>query len=166
MLRSQSSRVGLFLLAVVVMNGCAVQKLLSRGDKLLKDNDYTKAIATYEEVLRLEPGNKPAHDRIKVARREQVRAKLSEAEAALSAGDLARALGEAQRARRMPLDLEDVELVRRIDQTIDNTAALAEGLVRGYVDKGHFLAAVDLSQKIVNASPGVTSKWTWLVIST
>ena len=161
MLHSLRSLAALLLFVATLTSGCAVQKLLNRGDKLLKDRDYPKAISTYEEVLRMEPGNKTAHERIKVARREHVRAKLSEAEVALSGGELAKALGDAQRARRMPLDLEDVELVRQIDASIDKAAQLAEDRVKSYVDKGHFLAAVDLSQQIVNASPGVTSREKW-----
>jgi hypothetical protein len=161
MLHSLRSLVGLLLVVLVLTSGCAVQKLLNRGDKLLKDRDYPKAIATYEEALRIEPGNKVAHDRIKIARRDHVRLRLAEAEAALSSGELANALGDAQRARRMPLDLEDVELVRQIDATIDKAAQLAEDRVKSYVDKGHFLAAVDLSQQIGNASPGVTSREKW-----
>jgi hypothetical protein len=161
MLRSVVMQVGLLLVVSLVVSGCAVQKLLNRGDKLLKDGDFPKAIAVYEEALRVSPGNKTAHERIKVARREHVRVRLTEAESALSSGELAKALGEAQRARRMPLDLEDVELVRRIDATIDKAAQLAEDRVRNYVAKGHFMAAVDLSQQIVNASPGVTSRERW-----
>ncbi|MBI5507397.1 MAG: tetratricopeptide repeat protein [Deltaproteobacteria bacterium] len=151
----------LTLLCVGLLSGCAVQKLLSRGDKLLNDGDYAKAISTYEEALRLEPENKAAHERIKVARRKNVSARLAEAEAALSAGELATALADAVRARRMPLDLEDVELVRGIDATIDKAAKLAEERVRANMDRGHFLAAVDLSQQIVGASPGMSSREKW-----
>jgi len=147
--------------ALTLLSGCAVQKLLNQGDKLLQEREYLKAIDTYSEALRISPENSTVHEHIKVARREHVRSKLAEAEAALAAGELAKALGDATRVRRMPLDLEDVELVRRIDGVIAKAAATAEERVNGYVAKGHFLLAVDLSQQIVAASPGVATREAW-----
>ena len=92
MLNRIRGRVLMAALLAALAGGCAVQKLVNRGDKLLRDGDYAKAIATYEEALRVSPGNKMAHERIKVARREAVRARLAVAEQELSAGELPKAL--------------------------------------------------------------------------
>jgi len=149
------------LVIAALMAGCAVRQHLKRGDQALKDGNFNDAIAAYEEALRVAPGHTGAHERIRRARRFAVRDRLEIADQALSAGKLASALRYAMQARRMPLDLEDVNLVRRIDATVDKAAQLAKNRVRDYVDRGHFLNAVGLSQHIVDASPGVESREVW-----
>src|SRR4051812_41142558 len=112
--------------------GCAAQQLIREGNDFLTQGKTTEAVQKFEAALRLEPNNKIAQDRIKEARRAAVRAELDVCESALSAGEFAQALKGALKARRMPLDLEDVDLVRRIDDTIDKAAKLAEERVDGF----------------------------------
>jgi tetratricopeptide (TPR) repeat protein len=141
--------------------GCTVQKLIRHGDSLLSEGEYAQAIEQYEEALRVSPGHAEARGRIRSARREAVRARLQQADDALAAGRLATALRHALRARHMPLDLEAVDLVQRIDSTITKSASLAEARVDELARRGHFASAVELSQAIVMASPGVASREAW-----
>ncbi|MBI3178252.1 MAG: hypothetical protein HYZ27_01240 [Deltaproteobacteria bacterium] len=144
-----------------LVGGCSVQKHLKRGDAALASGEYIKAVEAYEDALRVSPGHKKAQEGINKARREAVRSRLALADAALSKGELPTALAHATVARRMPLDLEDVELVRRIDATIDKAAQLAEERVQQMSERGRFVAAVELAEQIVEASPGVTSRKKW-----
>ena len=95
------------------------------------------------------------------ARRAAVRNKLQEADEALSQAKYALALKVAMQARRMPMDLDDVDLTRRIDETITRAAKLAEERVADWMDKGHFVPAVQLSAQVNDASPGVASRQQW-----
>ncbi len=148
-------------LMLSLVAGCSAQKHLKRGDAALAGGEFIKAVEAYEDALRVSPGHKQAQEGIKKARREAVRARLAQADAALSKGELPVALGHATMARRMPLDLEDVDLVRRIDATIDKAAQLAEDRVQQMSERGRFVAAVELAEQIVEASPGVTSRKKW-----
>ena len=149
------------VLVAVILGGCAVREHLKRGERFLKAGEHDKAIAAYEEALRISPGHERAHEGIRTARRAAVRDKLKVADEALSAGELAAALRHAMQARRMPLDLEDTELVRRIDGTVDEAAKLAGETVNQYIHKGHFLSAVELSEQIVEASAGAMAREDW-----
>ncbi|MEE8408856.1 MAG: tetratricopeptide repeat protein [Myxococcota bacterium] len=159
--RSVLEKAALIVLVLSLVAGCAVREHLKRGNRHLKLGEYSKAIEAFEEALRVSPGHKTAHARIRTARREHVRATLAKADAALSSGELATALRYAKRARRLPLDLEDVDLVQRIDTTIERAATQAEETVAAYEKRGHFLSAVELSHQIVSAVPGVSSRETW-----
>ncbi|MCK5688046.1 hypothetical protein KAI87_02190, partial [Myxococcota bacterium] len=70
------------LLFTLSIFGCAHQHI-QEGDKLLKAHNFNAAIEMYEKALKEEPGNETAHDRIKMTRREAVRAELKKADKAL-----------------------------------------------------------------------------------
>lgn len=161
MLGSVVTKVLMVLLLATVPGGCAVQNLIRHGDRLLSKGQHAAAIEKYEEALRVSPGDPAAKERIRVARRGAVRARLDQADRALAEGALATALSHALAARRMPLDLDDVNLVRRIDSTIARAASLAEARVDELAKRGHFAGAVELSQAIVVAAPEVASRAAW-----
>ena len=62
----------------------------------------------------------------------------------------------------MPLDLENIELVSRIDSTVKAASDGAESQVDDWVQKGHYVPAVALSRAVVKATPGVSSRAAWL----
>ncbi len=146
---------------VLALSGCAAQKLIRQGDSLLSQGKYAEAVEQYEEALRVSPENATALERIKTARRSAVRARLGEADEAVKASEYAKALRIAMQARAMPMDLEDVELVRRIDETIVKAAQLAEERVASYVKEGHFVPAVELARDVVAATPGMPAREQW-----
>ncbi len=154
----RSIAVGLLLL---FLGGCAAQKLIHQGDKLLAAGRHKEAIAKYEEALQLAPKSKSAQRGIREARRAAVREQLGRAKAALSQDKLPQALHLGLVARRMPLDLDDVDLVRGIDELVAQCAKLAEDKVKGWADQGQFIPAVQLADHIVQASPGVGSRAEW-----
>ena len=69
---------------------------LGLDDKIgsLEAGKNAEAVAKYEEALRISPDNKQANEGIKQARRAAVRAKLKDADDALSAAQYATALKE------------------------------------------------------------------------
>jgi tetratricopeptide (TPR) repeat protein len=146
----------------VALGACGgAQQYIQQGNQLLAQGKHAEAIQKFEEALRIEPGNAKAHERVKEARREQVRAQLDTAEQELAAADYAGALRDALKARRLPLDLDDVDLVRRIDDTIAKASRLAEERVSAFVEQGHFVPAVELSAQVRDASPGVSTRERW-----
>jgi tetratricopeptide (TPR) repeat protein len=155
-----SKLLSLALVALVWACGGA-QQLIQQGNKLLAEGKHDQAVEKYQEALKIEPDNAQAKERIKEARREAVRAQLDLAEQSLSASQFASALKDALKARRMPLDLEDVQLVRRIDETIAKSAKLAEERVESFVEQGHFVPAVELSAQVRDASPGMSAREKW-----
>src|SRR5262245_2330213 len=91
--------------------GCAAQQLVSQGNQLLDEGRHAEALAKCEEALKVEPDNGAILERMKTTRRAAVRAKLDQAAHALSDAQYAEALKLAMQARRMPMDLDDVDLV-------------------------------------------------------
>lgn len=151
----------LSLVLAVGLVACAARQHLREGDRLLKAGQYREAISAYEEALRVSPDNATAKKGIREARRQAVRVELDRADQDLSAGRFAGALGYAMRARSLPLDLEDVDLVRRIDDTVTRAARLAEDEVRQLTSQARYVEAVELARQIVEASPGVESRRQW-----
>lgn len=149
------------LLAVWLVVGCAAREHLVRGDGFLKQGRHADAIMEYERVLEGAPDNEEAQQGIRKARRLAVRIELKKANRNLKQGDYARALRGALRARRMPLDLEDVDLVQKIDSTIASTAKAAEKRVREFIGRKHYIPAVELADSIVQASPGEKAREFW-----
>lgn len=141
--------------------GCAAQAHIRRGDTLLKNGSFDAAIAAYEEALRHAPDNAQALEGIRHARVEAVRDQLVRAHRALKEGDYAGGLRAALQARRMPLDLEEVGLVRRIDDLIDQASRGAEKQVADAIERGQFVPAVELATRVEDASPGVASRKQW-----
>jgi hypothetical protein len=150
----------LLLLALLTI-GCAAQQHIRKGEALLKEAKYAEAVASFEEALRIEPNNKQADAGIRAARREAVTAELQKAEKALKAGDYAKALSITSRARRMPMDLEDVQLVRRLDDTLSEAAKGAQERVKQWSDVGQFVPAVELADAVVSVSPGEVALKQW-----
>lgn len=151
----------LVVAALLSLVGCAAAQHVSRGDDLLKQGKYQEAIASYENALRLSPGHSSAQEGIRRARRESVADELGKAKQALTKGDYAGALVLALRARRMPLDLDEVALAQDIDNTISMASRRAEEQVRQWGEKGLYLLAVELADQVVRASPGVESRSRW-----
>ena len=162
--RPASGRRTLAIVALLIAGfiaGCAAQEHITRGNTYLEQREYGKAISAFEDALRVAPDNEDATDGIRRARREAVRAEVNSAREKLSRGEYAVALKHALRARRMPLDLDEVELVSSIDNTIAQASRRAEDTVAKWSDKGTFLLAVDLAEQVVQASPGVASRQEW-----
>lgn len=149
------------LLAMWMVVGCAAREHLVRGDGFLKQGRHADAIMEYERVLEGEPDNEEAQQGIRKARRLAVRIELKQANRNLKQGNYAKALRGALRARRMPLDLEDVDLVQKIDSTIASTAKAAEKRVREFIGRKHYIPAVELADSIVHASPGEKAREFW-----
>ena len=97
--------------------GCAAREHLLRGEDFLKQGRHSDALVEYERALRKSPENAAAEEGIRKARRLGVRIELRKANRYLKRGEYAKALRGALNARRMPLDLEDVDLIQKIDIT-------------------------------------------------
>lgn len=140
---------------------CANRQHLDLGQQLLRKGQFAAAIDEFQEALKETPANAEAQKGIREARRGAVRTELDQADKALQGGQFAEGLRHALLARGLPLDLEDVDLVRRIDDTIGRAAQLAEEQARGWMASGRYIDAVDLADQIVEASPGVASRKGW-----
>lgn len=140
---------------------CALQQHLDKGALQLEKGNFDQAILAYEEALRVSPGNEDAHQGIRMARREAVRVQLMQAEQALEKQEIASAIEYARRARRMPLDLEDVDLVQRIDETVEKATSMAKQMVQKYTERGGFVQAAQLCDQVVKAAPGMVSRKKW-----
>ncbi len=148
------------LLAAVWLVGCAAAQHISRGDDLAAKGKYQEAIAAFQKALRVSPGNSSAEEGIRDARREAVRAVLVDARQKLQKGEYAAALADGMRARRMPLDLDEVELAGDIDEAISRASRRAEDKVQQWSEAGLFLLAVELADQVARASPSESrTKW-------
>jgi hypothetical protein len=159
--KSPFTVLGFCLVLTMVLTACAGSQHIAKGDIFFKQKDYTKAIESYEQALREFPDDKLAWSRVRRTRRAAVLEKINQAQNKLSEGYYPTALKYGLQARRMPLDLEDVDLVRKIDRLITKSAQLAEEKVGEWMKMGHYLRAVGLSQRIVDASPGISSREAW-----
>lgn len=145
----------------LTLTACAGPQHIRQGDRHLAAGQYGAALRSYELALDLSPQDAIARERIKKARRLAVRAELLRADEALTRREYASALRVAAKARTMPLDLDDVELVRRIDDTIREAARFAENQVRELMAEEHFVAAAALIHDISEATPGSMSRRRW-----
>ena len=147
------------LLSLVV--GCAGREFITRGDELLERGRYQEAIRAYEQALQVAPGNSAAEDGRKNARRRAVQEELDKGQEAIQRKDYAGALRRALTARKMPLDLDEVELKRAIDRMISSAAKEAEKRVDQLISRNHLYEAAMVAEEIVIASPGVSSREEW-----
>ena len=141
--------------------GCAGREFIARGDELVERGRYQEAIRAYEQALQVSPGNSAAEDGRKNARRQAVEEELSKGQEAIKRKDYAGALRRALTARKMPLDLDEVELKRSIDRMISSAAKEAEKRVDQLIARNHFYEAAMVAEEIVIASPGVSSREEW-----
>jgi len=95
------------------------------------------------------------------ARPGDVEALLAEAEVALNDSDYAVALGLALKARRVPLNLDEIDLVERIDAVTKQAARRADEKVGEFVARGQLLAAVMLARQMAEAGPDLVSQSAW-----
>lgn len=86
---------------------------------------------------------------------------LSQSDKALASKNYAGALKYALQARRMPQDLDDVELGQQIDTRVMRASDGAESQVREWMAAGRYTQAVELSQQIVMASPSDGGRAAW-----
>ncbi len=149
----------LALLSLII--GCAGREFITRGNELLERGRYQEAIRAYEQALQVSPGNSSAEEGRKRARREAVQSELDKAQKAIKRKDFAGALRRGLTARKMPLDLDEVELKRSIDRIISRAAKEAEKRVDQLIARGHFYEAALVAEEIVLASPGVSSREEW-----
>ena len=150
-----------FLIVTGLLTGCAGREFIVRGDELVKQGRYTEAIVFYEKARELAPDSAGANDGIKKARRMAITIELDKAEAKLKDVDYAAALAHALRASKMPLDLDEVDLKVRIRDAISQAEKRAEDRVQDWVNRGHFIPAVELADLIVDASRGLSSRKRW-----
>ena len=160
-MHKKSAYLWLSLVLGVLLSACAGSQHIAKGDAFFKQKDYKQAIESYEQALRESPDDKVAWSRVRRTRRAAVQERIGQAQVKLSEGYYPTALKLGLQARRMPLDLEDVDLVRKIDALIGKSAQLAEKKVGEWMKMGHYLRAVGLSQRIVDASPGISSREAW-----
>ena len=149
------------LCVVGLLVGCAGREFIARGDELLERGRYQEAIRAYEQALQVSPGNSAAEDGRKTARKQAVQEELDKGQEAISRKDFAGALRRALTARKMPLDLDEVELKRAIDRMISSAAKEAEKRVDQLIARSHFYEAAMVAEEIVLASPGVSSREEW-----
>jgi hypothetical protein len=159
---TQRHRLGLlvFLLYFTVW-GCAFQGQLRKGEALLAAKKYGQAATIYETILKTQPKHEKARLGARKARSGMVERQLDRAQAALKRGDDARALGLAMKARKMPLDLEEVILASRIDDTVQSASERAEKKVSEWMERGLFILAAELAQQVALAMPGSTARRKW-----
>ncbi|MEC9465282.1 MAG: hypothetical protein VX834_05840 [Myxococcota bacterium] len=150
-----------FLIVTGLLSGCAGREFIVRGDELVKQGRYTEAIVFYEKARELAPDSAGANDGIKQARRMAVTVELDKAQVRLKEIDYAGALAHALRASKMPLDLDEVDLKGRIRDAISQAEKRAEDRVQDWVNRGHFIPAVELADLIVDASRGLSSRKRW-----
>ena len=150
-----------WLCAMSLLVGCAGREFIARGDELLERGRYQEAIRAYEQALQVSPGNGAAEDGRRNARRQAVQEELDKGQDAISRKDYAGALRRALTARKMPLDLDEVELKRAIDRMISSAAKEAEKRVDQLIARNHLYEAAMVAEEIVLASPGVSSREEW-----
>lgn len=147
---------GLVLAALIAFVGaCANTEYVAKGDGLLKKGDYVAAIDAYEKALVESPGNSRAEQGIKDARRGQALAYVAQAEKELAQGRFVSAMSQALKARDIPLDLEDVKVVRRIDRAVENTTRASEEQVKVFVKSNRYIDAVTLVGQLVRVDPAL-----------
>jgi hypothetical protein len=146
---------------VAILAACAGSSHLRQGDERMAVHDYGEALRAYERALQEDPGAARAREGLRLARRALVGSELSASHKALEGTDYATALRHALRARSMPLDLDEVPLVQRIDDMVAKASRGAEEQVERWMTSGLFVPAVELAERIVDASPGVESRVQW-----
>ena len=144
-----------------LLTGCAGREFIVRGDELLKEGRYKEAIVYYEKARALVPDNSSVLYGIKQARILSVKEELEKADKLMKDIDYAGALGHALRASKMPLDLEEVDLKRRIRDAVSSAEKRAEDRVQDWINRGHYVPAVELAGMIVDASRGMASRKKW-----
>lgn len=151
----------LFCVILATLSGCAGREFIVRGDELLKEGRYKEAIVYYEKARELVPDNSSVLDGIKQSRILAVEDELVKADKLMKDIDYAGALSHALRASKMPLDLDEVQLQRRIRDTVSSAEKRAEDRVQDWVNRGHYVPAVELAEMIVDASRGMASRKKW-----
>ncbi|MBT6179954.1 MAG: hypothetical protein HOI23_22115 [Deltaproteobacteria bacterium] len=151
----------LFLVILATLTGCAGREFIVRGDELLKEGRYKEAIVYYEKARELVPDNSSVLEGIRQSRILAVQDELDKADKLMKDIDYAGALGHALRASKMPLDLDEVQLQRRIRDSVSSAEKRAEDRVQDWVNRGHYVPAVELADMIVDASRGMASRKKW-----
>jgi len=151
----------LFCIILGTLSGCAGREFIVRGDELLKEGRYKEAIVYYEKARALVPDNSSVLNGIKQSRILAVEDELEKADKLMKDIDYAGALSYALRASKMPLDLDEVQLQRRIRDAVSSAEKRAEDRVQDWVNRGHYVPAVELADMIVDASRGMASRKKW-----
>lgn len=151
----------LFCVILATLSGCAGREFIVRGDELLKEGRYKEAIVYYEKARELVPDNSSVLNGIKQSRILAVEDELVKADKLMKDIDYAGALSHALRASKMPLDLDEVQLQRRIRDAVSSAEKRAEDRVQDWVNRGHYVPAVELADMIVDASRGMASRKKW-----
>lgn len=151
----------MILTAMTLAGGCAAPQQLSQGDRLLAAGQFGAAVDAFEAALLASPKNRAAEEGIRQAQAGAVRVKLSQAQEALQQDNLPDALRHGLAARGLPLDLDEVQLHASIDGIVERATRRAERQVARWGDKGQFVPAVDLADRVVAASPNMASRQAW-----
>jgi|MDSW01.2.fsa_nt_gb tetratricopeptide (TPR) repeat protein len=151
----------LFCILLATLSGCAGREFIVRGDELLKEGRYKEAIVYYEKARELVPDNNSVLSGIKQARIMAIKDELDKADKLMKDIDYAGALSHALRASKMPLELDEVALQRRIRDAVSSAEKRAEDRVQDWVNRGHYVPAVELADMIVDASRGMASRKKW-----
>jgi tetratricopeptide (TPR) repeat protein len=141
-----------FLLGFVAV-GCAAQRHIRQGDDLLSQGRYAEAVSAYEHAIAADPDDAAASARLRKARGLVAGAALAQVQEKLRQGDDLGAMQLAADVRAMPIDLEDVRLVRRIDQTVSRVVHGVKSRIESAIGHGHWLVAAELSRHLLAVSP-------------
>ncbi len=154
-------KTSLLALSCLLLCACAARVRLSEGERLLQAGKYTEAIDAYEAVLRDVPGNADAKRGILNAQRAAVHYALGNAQRALNQNDLPEALRYALIARGLPLNLEEADLGTQVDEMVEQATRRAEQEVLRWTQRGQFVPAVQLADRVYVGSPGMASRKQW-----
>lgn len=121
---------GGFTIPILSFNGKTAGRFLRHGDALLEEGNYDGAVADFEEAVRLEPRNAPAHDRL----------------ARLLATCPDQELRDGKRA--VSFSTRACELAQW------NNAAFLDTLAAACAETGEFMSAVKWIDKALSIKPG------------
>lgn len=143
---------GLALLAVLVLNGCAAQKLFGEGKELVDAGKTAEGLAKLEQAVKEDPGNVDYRIYLNTRKEALVFAALARADDARSQGRLA----DAESAYRDVLSLDPRNQPARmgmeklvVDRRHRQLIVEAESLFK----KGDFAGASEFVHTILNENP-------------
>ncbi|HEX2572162.1 MAG TPA: hypothetical protein VH877_21640 [Polyangia bacterium] len=126
---------GCALLGLIGLGGCAAYNAARQGDAALVRQDYDRAIAQYQEALRLRPGNERYRLKLDQARRWRATSWLAQAVAFQRQGNLTAAL---QRCNQLLADLPEHREARELRDQLEaqgNAAAAQLAAARTAIEQ-------------------------------
>lgn len=135
--------------ALVFTIGCAFGKAMDRGDKYYETGDYSSALKSYEEALKIDPDSEEAQEKIARTRRKLVENYRQKAEQQLVAENYLGAIMTAHLAhRQLPQAKTTLDLVEKVSMESHRRAEL-------FLEGGDYANATKIYETKVDRLPPV-----------